>query len=191
MFPVDDPAPALPIRTERLVLRAATPHDVDAMLAYYADPDVVRHLLHDVLDRAGLDEKVARYASNLAPARTGDVLTLVVEHDGDVVGDVMLRLQDGNPPFAAELGWVFNPAHGGQGLATEAAGGLVDLAFGHYGLRRVSAELDPRNVTSARLCERLGMTKEAHLRQNFLNKHEWTDTAIYGLLRDEWSRDRR
>ncbi|MEJ7834467.1 MAG: GNAT family protein [Nocardioides sp.] len=186
MFPLDDPAPSLPIRTERLVLRAATPDDVDSMLTYYADPVVVRHLLHGVLDRAELDEKAARYARNLAPERTGDVLTLVVEHGGDLVGDLMLRLQDGDPPFAAELGWVFNPDHGGKGLATEAARGLLDLAFGHYGLRRVHAELDPRNVSSARLCERLGMTKEAHLRQNFLNKREWTDTAIYGLLRDEW-----
>jgi len=50
----------------------------------------------------------------------------------------------------------------------------------------VKAQLDARNTASARLCERLGMTLEAHLRQDWWSKGEWTDTLVYGLLADEW-----
>ncbi len=58
-----------------------------------------------------------------------------------------------------------HPAYGGRGLATEAVRALVALAFGPFGLHRVYAQLDPRNTASVRLCERLGMTHEAHLRR--------------------------
>ncbi len=31
------------------------------------------------------------------------------------------------------------------------------------------------------------MTKEAHFRQDYWSKGEWTDSMHYGLLRDEWT----
>lgn len=179
-------APDLPLRTERLVLRTAVPADLSALLRYYGDPQVVRHLLHTALDRAGVAEKLAKFETNRAPVEIGDVLTLVVEHDGEVVGDLMLRLIAGDPPSVAEIGWVMNPDYGGRGFATEAARAVIDLGFRHYGLHRIFAQLDARNASSARLCERLGMTKEAHFRQDFWNKGEWVDSVHYGLLRDDW-----
>lgn len=180
-------APQLPIRTERLVLRALHEDDVDSLLAYWGDPDVVRYVPFDAMDRDQTVDKAARLAANVAPTRTDEVLSVVIEHEHQVVGDLMLRLKTGDPPSVAEVGWVINPTYGGRGFATEGARALIDLAFEHYGLHRVFAQLDPRNPGSARVCERLGMTKEGHLRQDWWGKGEWSDTVIYGLLRDEWA----
>lgn len=179
-------APVLPIRTERLVLRAAVPADLSALLSYYGDPLVVRHLLHDVLDEALAAEKLEKFRANIAPRAVGDTLSVVIEHDGEVIGDVMLRLTAGDPPSVAEIGWVLNPASAGRGFATEAATAMIDLGFTHLGLHRIFAQLDARNTSSARLCERLGMTREAHFRKDFWTKGEWTDSLHYGLLREEW-----
>lgn len=179
--------PALPLRTERLVLRAAVPSDLPDLLRYYSDAEVVRHLLHDVLDEAELAEKLKRFAGEVAPAAVGDALRLVVEHDGHAVGDIMLRFVFGDPPSVAEVGWVFDPSVAGRGFATEGARALIDVGFRHYGLHRIYAQLDARNTSSARLCERLGMTREAHFRRDFWSKGEWTDSLHYGLLQDEWS----
>lgn len=180
-------APPLPIHTERLVLRAAVPSDLPALLRYYGDPEVVRHLLHDVLDEAGVAEKLTRFEANVAPVAVGDVLSVVIEHDGEAIGDLMLALKLGEPPSVAEIGWVLNPAYGGQGFVTEAARAVIDLGFGRFGLHRIFAQLDARNTSSARLCERLGMTKEAHFRQDYWSKGEWTDSMHYGLLRSDWA----
>lgn len=175
--------PELPLRTERLVLRSATEDDVDAMVAYYGDPAVAEHLLHPPFTRGELQERLRRPEP---PA----VLGVVIELDGEVVGDVVLMLEA--PSFdSAELGWVVHPAHAGRGIATEAASALIDVAFEHYGVHRVRAELDARNDRSAALAERLGMTKEAHLRQNYWSKGAWTDTPHYSLLADEWRAARR
>ena len=188
------PAPPLPLRTERLVLRAPRPTDLDA-LRYASDPEVARYLPFDALDEAGLAARLERMLATTAPSEPEESLTLLVEHEGLVIGDLMLRLKtrarDDVPPSVAELGWILSPDHGGRGFATEAARALVDLAFEHYPLHRVMAQLDPRNVRSARLCERLGMTLEAHLRQDWPEPDgSWSDTAVYGLLRGEWEHRR-
>lgn len=182
--------PPVPIRTERLVLRHVATDDLDAM-RYYADPEVCRYLPLPALDEVGLVERVKTLAGRVAPSQPNEVLGLAVVHDGTVVGDVMLRLHaridDQSPPAVGEVGWVFAPAVSGRGFATEAATALITMAFGHYPLHRVFAVLDPRNERSAALCERLGMTREAHLRRDYPQPDgEWSDSMIYGLLREEW-----
>jgi aminoglycoside 6'-N-acetyltransferase len=82
---------------------------------------------------------------------------------------------------------VLHPAHTGQGFATEAVRAVLGLAFDYYGMHRVVAQLDARNVRSARLCERLGMVQEGHLRRDWWSKGEWTDTLVYGMLAEEWT----
>lgn len=185
------PVPALPLRTERLVLRTVVPGDREVIGRYCADPEVTRYLPFPALDEEGLIQRMERLVSGTTPAEVGEHLALAVEHQGVVVGDLMLRFsaQHGpdDPPSIAELGWVFAPEHGGRGLATEAAGALVDLAFATYPLHRLMARLDPRNTASARLCERLGMRHEAHTREDYPDRDGgWSDTAVYGLLRSEW-----
>lgn len=184
-------APPVPVRTERLVLRTIQPEDAAAIGAYCADPEVTRYLPFPALDAEGLAKRMERLVAATAPAGVGDFLGLAAEHDGVLVGDLMLRFSaahgEDQPPSIAELGWVFAPEYGGRGFATEAARALVDLAFGTYPLHRLMAQLDPRNTASARLCERIGMTHEAHTREDFADRDGgWSDTSVYGLLRREW-----
>ena len=182
--------PQLPIHTERLVLRYVTLDDLDA-LRYYTDPEVCRYLPFPAADEEALLERVKRMAERLAPSEPDDVLSLAAVHDGVLVGDLILRMRtrsnEHTAPSVAEIGWAFSPSYAGRGFATEAATALVDLAFSHYPLHRLIAHLDPRNLRSAALCERLGMTHEALLRKDWPEKDgTWTDDAIYGLLRNEW-----
>ena len=86
----------------------------------------------------------------------------------------------------AEIGWLLDPRFQGRGYAAEAAGLLLDLAFGELGLHRVYAELDPRNAASVALCLRLGMRHEAHFREHMWFKGDWADTGIYAILEHEW-----
>jgi RimJ/RimL family protein N-acetyltransferase len=102
-----------------------------------------------------------------------------------VIRDVRIRagkLRDRQ----GEIGWVFHPEYHGRGYATEAARELVQMALDDLGMHRVWAQLDPRNLASARVCERLGMRQEAHLREESWFKGQWGDLAIYAILQTEW-----
>lgn len=68
----------------------------------------------------------------------------------------------------------------------EALVALLNYGFSELDLNRVVADIDPRNVNSARSLERLGFTKEGHLRENCVVNGILADSVIYGLLRREW-----
>lgn len=74
----------------------------------------------------------------------------------EVVGEVGLTWADADN--VAEIGYVFNPAYMGRGLASEAVSGVLSAALGAWSFTRVSARTDADNRASRLLCERVGMT---------------------------------
>ena len=187
-MPQDLSAVPWPARTARLSLRPATADDLEATWTYRQRGEVSEWLTHAIRD-------TDRYAEVfLEPDRLAS--TLVVERDGAVVGDLMLRIED---PWAqaevverarglqAELGWVVAPEHAGQGIATEAAHELLRICFADLGLHRVTALCFADNEASWRVMERLGMRREAHnVRDSLHRTRGWLDGYGYALLADEW-----
>jgi len=172
---------AVPLATDRLVLRLHEPSDAPWLLSVFSRPDVAAYLRDepwtaelartkstDRIQRSGLDR----------PSRT---LALIIEHEGAPVGEVLLWYTD-HERGVAEIGWVLDPAQGGKGFASEAVRAVLDLAFNTPGMHRVAAQMDARNAASARLAERVGMRREAHLRQNCWSKGEWIDTVAFSML---------
>src|SRR5713101_9131559 len=82
--------------------------------------------------------------------------------------------------------YVFNPALGGRGYATEAANVMLRLGFEGLGLHRIVARIDERNESSVRLARRLGMRQEARLVRNEFFKGEWSTELDFAMLADEW-----
>ncbi|MEE3922018.1 GNAT family protein [Micromonospora sp. BRA006-A] len=72
------------------------------------------------------------------------------------------------------------------GLATEAAGALLDWGFGAFGLHRVVARCHADNEPSARLMARLGMRREARHVRSYRFRDGWADQLVYAILADEW-----
>ena len=63
---------------------------------------------------------------------------------------------------------------------------MLRIGFEELGLHRIAGRLDARNEASARVLERLGMRREAHLVENEFVKGEWTDELVYAMLEQEW-----
>ena len=182
------PRVGLPITTDRLVLRSFRPGDEDDVFAYRSVASVVRYIPGDPKTREQVADLVSERATAGRIDPTSPNLTLAVELDGRVIGDVLILLEglDGADGRQAEIGWVFAPDVAGQGYATEAARAITQAAFRDVGVHRVWAQLEPENTASSRVCERLGMRREAlHVRASWF-KERWTDLAVYALLEDEW-----
>jgi RimJ/RimL family protein N-acetyltransferase len=180
-------SPEYPIKTERLLLRLYTEDDLDDVLDIQSRPDVTRYLYWGPRDRAQARGSLAMKIAASGLREEGDNLTLavVLPETGKIIGDVML-IWVSKEHRQGEIGYVFHPDHGGRGYATEATEVMLRLAFEGLGLHRVIGRLDGRNTASARLLERLGMRREAHLVENELVKGEWTDEVVYAVLEHEW-----
>jgi len=179
--------PEYPLRTQRLLLRPYAHGDVDGLYAYQRLPEVHRYLYTEPRTRAEVEAIVAERAGLAVLTETDKAITLVAElaQTGELVGDCVLfwRSQEHEQ---GEVGYVFNPAYHGRGYATEAVGALLRLGFEGLGLHRIAGHLDARNTASARVLERAGLRREAHLVENEFVKGEWADELIYGILRREW-----
>ncbi len=87
----------------------------------------------------------------------------------------------------AELGYLLDRRHWGTGLMYEATSALLSYGFRTLQLNRVEADVDPRNLGSVRLLERLGFVREGLLRARWIVSSEISDSAIYGILASQWT----
>jgi len=180
-----------PILTERLALRPFTPEDFDALYAYQSRPDVARWLEWDARNEEEVRVALARKLASVGLADEGDVLALAMERrdSGELIGDVILCLVSAEHR-TAEIGYIVHPDHQGNGFTTEACREILRIAFDENGLHRVIGRLDPRNVASARVLQKLGMRREAHFVDNERIKGEWTGEDVYAILDHEWREGR-
>jgi RimJ/RimL family protein N-acetyltransferase len=177
-----------PLTTERLSIRRAEESDAAAFYGYRRLREV-----SDSLPRLSNDE--ANVAERFRDEDFRKV-TLVIEADGRMVGDLYLSIsdawaqaevQDRTVDAQAEIGWALDPAYQGRGLALEAAGRLMALCFDDLGIHRVVATCFADNERSWRLMEKLGMRREAHnVKESLHRERGWLDAYTYALLEDEW-----
>ena len=178
------PTAQWPLATERLRLRPHNADDAEWLHELYSQPDVARYLLDEPWTAEVTHDKLTERLAKTDIDGETCALALVIEHDGVPIGDVALWLTD-HEHRQGEIGWVLNPAHGGQGFASEAVRAVLALGFDHYKLHRVTAQMDARNSASAALARRVGLRLEAHHVQDWFSKGEWTDTLIFARLASE------
>lgn len=152
-----------------------------------SDPEVARYLYQGPLSEEETRSRLERNMGLTACAAEGDWLSAaaVERATGLTVGDVAFHWVS-ERDRTAEVGFVFDPRHQGKGFATEAAGALLDWAFGSAGFHRVIGRTEARNTASARVLEKLGMRLEAHLVENEWVKDEWQSELVYAILDREW-----
>lgn len=85
-----------------------------------------------------------------------------------------------------ELAYGVDPEMWGRGLGTAIARALLAIGFERLGLHRVCGTCDPRNVGSARVLTKIGMTYEGRLRHTALIRDGWRDSEVFSVLEDEW-----
>lgn len=180
------PAPeSLQVVRERVRLRPFEESDLEAMATYRGDADVCRFLPFEPQSPDDIRRRNGHLMGGTSLEGERGGVMLVIEHDGTVIGDLVLFHLD-IEAGSAEIGWVVSPAASGRGLATEAVRALIDTAFEVYGLRRLVAQIDADNARSVALAERLGLRREAHFVENEWFKGRWSDLLVYAVLDREW-----
>ena len=173
--------------TPRLRLRPYRREDAPELFALYSDPRVVRYWSFPAwTSPAQASAYLDRALSEMAEGRT---LPWAVARrvDDCLVGTVTLfALAPGQG--RAELGSSLLPALQGQGHATEAVRAALAYGFDALGLRRIEADVDPRNAPSRRVLERLGFVQEGLARARWFVGGETCDSVLYGLLAAEFRR---
>jgi RimJ/RimL family protein N-acetyltransferase len=175
------------LTTARLRIRALRRNDAPALFTIWSDAEAMRYFSFAPMRH--IDEARARVETTLQSSSSGKDLVCVVEalepdDSGEVLGTCDLFHLHAQCR-RAEIGFSLQRRHWGKGLISEAAAAIVDHAFDNVKLNRIEADIDPRNVASARVLERIGFQREGLLRERWIVGDEVTDSALYGLLRSD------
>lgn len=169
------------IETERLILKPLAIDDTESLLEIFSDPEVMRYwntapwmTIQDAIDFINKSNDSMLRQESL-------ILGVYLKSTGDLTGKCMLFSYD-QKSKRAEIGFGLMRSCWGKGYINEAGEALIKYGFDSLGLRRVEAEIDPDNQSSAKALEKLGFSLEGLLRQRWEVNGIVSDSAMYGLL---------
>lgn len=176
------------LETSRLLLRPIEMMDAHAIFIYRSDAEVNRFqgwIPTDILDvNYFINYKVSQ-EMNLPGTWVQFVIINKITHE--LIGDIGIHFLSSDA-FQVEIGCTLNKLFHGKGYASEALKKMIDWLFKTLNKRRIMASIDPRNLSSIKLYERLDFRKEAHFHQSIYINGEWADDLVYAILKDEWEK---
>lgn len=173
------------IDAPRVRLRWLTEADVDAMFAIFSDPIMMRYWATPPMkERAEAADYLRRIHEGFA-GKTLFQWGIERKEDERVIGTTTLfKLDAANG--RCEIGYCLGSAYWKMGYMGEALPAAVEFAFDRLRMRRIEADVDPRNENSLRILARLGFREEGLLRERWSVGGEIQDSLVLGLLAREW-----
>ena len=180
--------PAYRIETERMVVRCYQPSD--AKLLAVSVTENIEHLkpwmpwAHN--EPTSLDEKVEgvkRFRGNF-DLQQNYTYGIFNREETKLIGGTGLHPRGGDDEL--EIGYWMHKDHINQGLTTESTAALIKVAFEIIHVHRIEIHCDPANLASASIPRKLGFTHEGTLRAKTPFLDRWSDSMIWGLLKDEY-----
>lgn len=148
------------LTTERLLLRMLEEADFEEYAAIHTDAEVTRFTTRTHLDRMETWRHLAMIVGHWHLRGFG-MWGVFERGSGALVGRVGFYQPDGWPDF--ELGWTMGRLSWGKGYAPEAARACLDYAFEVMKRDHVISLIDPANVSSIRVAEKIGETLEGEV----------------------------
>jgi RimJ/RimL family protein N-acetyltransferase len=177
------------IGTARLILRRLETDDARIIHSYRNDPDVSRFQAWVPASEEEVRDFIERLSSR-EPITPGDWFQLGIESrlTGELIGDCGVHARP-DECEQVELGITLTPQAQRKGFAAETLTAVLDYLFTQTATHRVFCSLDPRNKPCLSLLTKLGMRKEAHMKECLRLKNEWVDDMVFAILRTEWKKE--
>lgn len=170
--------------TERLTFRRMNDADQDAVFRLFSDPDAMQFWSSPPM--ASRKEAITYLEEDQQFNDSGEgvQLGLILRETEELVGTCTFHKWS-RSNRRAEVGYMLRRDLWGKGLMSEALSAFLAYGFEVMNLHRVEADIDPANLVSAKLLERLGFQREGLLRERWIVNGVVSDTAYYGLLAHE------
>ncbi|GGN95422.1 GNAT family N-acetyltransferase [Saccharibacillus kuerlensis] len=176
--------------TERLELRAFLPEEAEELLElrlanreFLAPLEPVRS--DSYLTLAGQRTEILQSEKGRVRDQAY-VYAIRLRENGQLLGRAALTGIARGPFQNASLGYFLDRTHNGHGYMTEAARGIVELAFTKHRLHRVQAGVMPRNAASLRVLEKAGFRREGLAERYLKINGVWEDHILFGITIEDW-----
>jgi [ribosomal protein S5]-alanine N-acetyltransferase len=173
------------LQTDRLHLRPFVDTDADAIYALQSNARVLRYWDSPPWTEPDRAQAFIQTCRKMEEEASGARFAIETREGRAFIG--WCSMFRWNPTYRSlGIGYCFDEPAWDRGYATEAVRAMLQWAYETLDLNRVEAELDTRNLASARVLEKLGFEREGLRREDCVVSGEVSDSWIYGLLRRDW-----
>lgn len=173
------------LETDRLLIRPITLADADDLFAYRSDAKANKYQGWIPKTREDAVQFIAKCSPSFNKPETWFQVIIIEKEAQEIIGDIGIHFF-GSENKQVELGCTLNKSFQNQGFATEALKGVVSYLFTTLKKHRIIISIDPQNISSIRLVERIGFRKEAHFIESLWINGQWVDDIIYALIEKDW-----
>jgi ribosomal-protein-alanine N-acetyltransferase len=123
--------------------------------------------------------------SLLRLAKQNQAAPFIIEHDGEVVGQVTVSGLSFGSLSSGSIGYWISQDRAGMGITPTAVALVADWCFTGLGIHRVEICIRPENVSSLRIVRKLGMRYEGLRRRYIHIDGDWRDHFCFAVTIDE------
>jgi RimJ/RimL family protein N-acetyltransferase len=174
------------LRSKRIILRPIILQDAREIFSYRSDPEIYQFQSWQPKTIEDVEEFIVnRIVGEPNKPNTWFQLAICKMGSDEIIGDCGLHFLE-NDDKQVEFGITLQRDYQGRGYATEALKLIFEYIFMDLTKHRIIASVDPNNIASIRLCERMKMRKEAHFIESIWFHDHWIDDVVYAILNHEW-----
>jgi len=148
------------LETPRLLLRHLVMDDLDELFALYSDPEIRQYFPEGVLNYDDTKEELEWHINGHPRHPELGLWATVHKETGRFIGRCGLLPWEIDGKLEIEIAYLLDKKFWHQGLATEAARGIMRYGFERLTLSRLICLIDPDNIASQRVAENIGMKLE-------------------------------
>jgi RimJ/RimL family protein N-acetyltransferase len=174
------------ITTERLQIRKLSMKDKNDFFNYRSLPEIYKYQCWRPRFICEAEEFINKNDSVCSDTPGTWLQLAVCLKNEQLIGDIGIHFMDDD--LQVEIGYTLSPEYQGNGYASEAVKAIIEYIFNELKKHRISASVDPENVKSIKLLEKLGFRKEAHFIKSLQIVGKWYDDCIYAVLNEEWNK---
>ncbi|MBK3497331.1 GNAT family N-acetyltransferase [Viridibacillus sp. YIM B01967] len=170
--------------TKRLHLRKIQITDAPSLFKIWSDPEVTKFMNINNFKNEDQTHDMIRFLDKLSQDKLAIRYSIIELESNEIIGSCGYNSLD-YENAKAEIGYDIAKVFWGKGYAPEAISALMDYAFNGLNFNRVEAKVEPENLNSIKVLEKLKFTFEGTLRQNERSKGIFIDLNMYSRLKTD------
>ncbi|MFF2176744.1 GNAT family N-acetyltransferase [Lysinibacillus sp. NPDC058147] len=170
------------IYTKRLYLRIMKMADAHSLFNIWSDPEVTKFMNITNFTHEEQAKEMIELFDVLTAERKAIRFTIIEKESNEIIGSCGFNSFD-EVNASAEIGYDLAKAYWGKGYAPESISALIDYAFTTLNINRIEAKIEPGNINSIKVVEKLNFTFEGTFQENEESKESFYDINVYALLK--------
>ncbi len=177
------------LETQRLLLNKIEPRHAPDLLAFWGDDAVTEYTDFESYSSMAKIEEIIHGIRSYFEKQGGIRFGIFLKDGGKLIGTCGFNSWVTERGNRGEIGYDLHQNYWRQGYMYEALKEILQYGFQEMKLHRIEADVDPHNVASQKLLEKIGFTKEGCLRDVGYWKGQYWTNWIYGILENEFQQE--